>query len=127
MTLPFTDFLAGLVKKRLTGEANAGGAKSFAFRRTYNNFRSAGSEEERSADRVHGIKLRMRIDMNAWAGRETADLYAAGSGQTRNAGPNLDSGLAIEHDPSWGMIACVFLPTRPSVNTAVHEPDRQIW
>src|SRR6266446_4306104 len=28
----------------------------------------------------------------------------------------------IEHDPCWRMVARVFLPTRPSVNTAVHEP-----
>ena len=27
----------------------------------------------------------------------------------------------IEHDPCWGMVARVFLPTRTSVNTAVHE------
>ena len=73
------------------------------------------------------FRWRMRIDTNASAGRETAALYAAGSGQTKSAGWNLDSGLAIEHDPCWGMVARVFLPTRPSVNTAVHEPDRQIW
>src|ERR1700722_14683735 len=47
-------------------------------------------------------------------------------GQPKNAGWNLDSGLEIEPDPCWGMVARVFLPTRPSVNTAVHEPDRQI-
>jgi hypothetical protein len=34
--------------------------------------------------------------------------------------PNLDSGLGIEHDPCWGMVARVFLPTRPPVNTATH-------
>src|ERR1700733_8007490 len=39
---------------------------------------------------------------------------------------NLDSGLEIEHDPRWRMVARVFLPTRPSVNTAVHESVRQI-
>ena len=39
---------------------------------------------------------------------------------------HLDSGLKIKHDPCWGVVARVFLPTRPSVNTAVHEPDRQI-
>jgi hypothetical protein len=37
-----------------------------------------------------------------------------------------DCALKIEHDPCWGMVARVFLPTRPSVNTDVHEPDRQI-
>jgi uncharacterized protein (DUF1810 family) len=37
-----------------------------------------------------------------------------------------NSGLEIEHDPGWRVVARVFLPTRPSVNTAVHEPDRQI-
>jgi hypothetical protein len=39
---------------------------------------------------------------------------------------NLDSGLEIKHDPCWGMVARVFLPTRPSVDAAVHELDRQI-
>jgi hypothetical protein len=38
-----------------------------------------------------------------------------------NAGWNLDSGLEVERDPCWGMVARVFLPTCPSVNTAVHE------
>lgn len=33
----------------------------------------------------------------------------------------LESDLNIEHDPTWGMVARVFLTTRPSVNTAVHE------
>jgi hypothetical protein len=56
---------------------------------------------------------------------EKAAPYLAG-GQTKNAGWNLDSGLEIEHDPCWRVVARVFLPTRPSVNTAVHEPDRQI-
>jgi hypothetical protein len=49
-----------------------------------------------------------------------------GAVRPKNAGWNLGSGLEIEHDPCWGMVARVFLPTRPSVNTAVHEPDRQI-
>jgi hypothetical protein len=49
-----------------------------------------------------------------------------GAVRQKNAGRNLDSGLEIEHDPCWRMIARVFLPTRPSVNTAVHEPVRQI-
>jgi len=31
-------------------------------------------------------------------------------GQT-NAGWNRDSGLEIKHDPCWGMVARVFLPT----------------
>jgi hypothetical protein len=35
-------------------------------------------------------------------------------------------GLEIEHDPRRRMVASVFLPTRPSVNTAVHQPVRQI-
>jgi|SRR5579859_2718973 len=39
---------------------------------------------------------------------------------------DLDSGLKIEHDPCWRMVARVFLPTRPPVNTAVHQPVRQI-
>ena len=47
-------------------------------------------------------------------------------GPDQNAGWKLDSGLEIKHDPCWRVVACVFLPTRPSVNTAVHEPDRQI-
>ena len=37
------------------------------------------------------------------------------------AGWNLDSGLEIEGDPGWGVVARVFLPARPSVNPAVHE------
>ena len=60
------------------------------------------------------------------AGREKAVLYAAGSGQAKNAGWNLDSGLEIEHDPCWRVVACVLLPARPSVNAAVHEAVRQI-
>jgi hypothetical protein len=57
-----------------------------------------------------------------------AEGYALGysDGLVENAGWNLDSGLEIEHDPCWRVVARVFLPTRPSVNTAVHEPDRQI-
>src|SRR5277367_6532747 len=64
---------------------------------------------------------------------------AAGSGHTRNPGWNVDSGLKvkgleikaikaleIEHDPCWGVVARVFLSTRPSVNSAVHQPVRQI-
>ena len=38
----------------------------------------------------------------------------------------LESRLEIEHDPCWRVVARVFLPTCPSINTAVHEPDRQI-
>src|SRR5258708_37452692 len=34
--------------------------------------------------------------------------------------------LEIKHDPRRRMVARVFLPTRPSVNTAVHQSDRQI-
>ena len=45
-------------------------------------------------------------------------------GPRKNAGWNLDSGLEIEHDPCWGVVAGVFLPARPSVNTAVRESDR---
>ena len=41
--------------------------------------------------------------------------------QRKMAGWNLGSGLEIEHDPRWRVVARVFLPTRPSVNTAVHE------
>jgi len=37
-----------------------------------------------------------------------------------------DCVLEIDHDPCWSMVARVFLPTRPSVNTAVHEPVGQI-
>jgi len=58
--------------------------------------------------------------------REKAAPYAAGNGLTKTLGWNLDSGLEIKHDPCWCVVARVFLPTRPSVNTAVHEPDRQI-
>ena len=42
------------------------------------------------------------------------------------AGWNLDSGLEIKRDPCWRVVARVFLSTHPSVNTAVHKPDRQI-
>jgi hypothetical protein len=54
------------------------------------------------------------------------DLLNNLGGQAKNDGWNLDSDLEIEHDPCWGMVARVFLPTRPSVNTAVYEPVRQI-
>ncbi len=57
-------------------------------------------------------------------GREKAALYATGSGQTKECWLELDSGLEIKHDPCWGMVARVFLPARPSVNTAVRESDR---
>src|ERR1039457_3266661 len=50
-----------------------------------------------------------------------------GGSRSKNAGWNLNSGLEIKHDPCWGMVARVFLPTRPSVYTAVHEADGQIW
>jgi hypothetical protein len=59
-------------------------------------------------------------------GREKAALDTAGWVRPKNAGRILDSGLEIEHDPCWGVVARVFLSTRPSVNTAVHEVDRQI-
>src|ERR1700684_2398041 len=36
------------------------------------------------------------------------------------------STLEIEHDPCWSMVARVFLPASPAINTAVHEPVRQI-
>src|SRR5262249_8048277 len=36
-------------------------------------------------------------------------------------GEALESRLKIEHDPCWGMVARVSLPTRPSVNTTVHQ------
>ena len=52
---------------------------------------------------------------------EKAALYAAGSGQTQKRWLEPRLFLEIEHDPCWGMVARVFLPTRPSVNTAVHE------
>ena len=55
----------------------------------------------------------------ARGGREKATLYVLGAVK-KNAGWNLDSGLEIKHDPCWRVVACVFLPTRPSVNTAVH-------
>ena len=58
--------------------------------------------------------------------REKAPPYAAGIGQTENAGWNLDPGLEIEHDPCGGVVARVFLPTRPAIDTAVHQPVRQI-
>jgi hypothetical protein len=45
---------------------------------------------------------------------------------TKKCWLELDSGLEIKHDPCWRVVARVFLPTRPSVNTAVQEPDRQI-
>jgi len=49
-----------------------------------------------------------------------AALYVAallgGSGK-KNAGWNLDSCLEIEHDPCWGMIARIFLPTRAHRST----------
>jgi hypothetical protein len=71
------------------------------------------------------FRWRMRIDTNASAGRGKRQLFKLlGAVRQKNAGWTLDSGLAIEHDPCWGMVARVFLPTRPSVNTAVHEPDR---
>jgi len=54
------------------------------------------------------------------------DRLLCWEGQTNNADWNLGSGLEIEHDPCWRVVARVFLPTRPSVNTAIHEPDRQI-
>ena len=41
--------------------------------------------------------------------------------QAKNDGWNLDSNLEIEHDPCWGMVAGVFLATRPSIDTAVYE------
>jgi hypothetical protein len=48
----------------------------------------------------------------------------AGMANWRTA--KLESRLEIEHDPCWRVVARVFLPTGPSVNTAVHESDRQI-
>jgi hypothetical protein len=88
-------------------------------------FVTLGSGEERSADGCTASNRECELTrMHRRAGK--AALYAAGSGQTKNAVWNLDSGLEIEQDPCWGMVARVFLPTRPSVNTAVHEPDRQI-
>jgi hypothetical protein len=54
------------------------------------------------------------------------DRLLCWEGQTKNADWKLDSGLEIECYPCGRMVAGVFLPTRPSVNTAVHEPVRQI-
>ena len=65
----------------------------------------------------------MRIDTNAKAGGKRQLFTLPGADRPKqNAGWELDSGLEIEHDPCWRMVARVFLPTRPSVNTAVHEP-----
>src|SRR4029077_11542634 len=36
------------------------------------------------------------------------------------------SGLKIEHYPCWRMVAGVYLPTRPSVYTSVHESVRHV-
>jgi hypothetical protein len=55
-------------------------------------------------------------------GQGKAALYVAGTDGPKNAGWNLDSGLEIKQDPCWRVVARVFLPTRPSVYTAVHQP-----
>jgi hypothetical protein len=45
-------------------------------------------------------------------------------GQT-NAGWNRDSGLEIKHDPCWGMVARVFLPTlNPALDRRSAETER---
>jgi len=67
-------------------------------------------------------KIPLNCELTRMHGRaEKADLYVAGRVRQENAGWNLDSGLEVERDPCWGMVARVFLPTCPSVNTAVHQ------
>jgi hypothetical protein len=47
------------------------------------------------------------------------DIMTQGNGTKHSA-------LEIKHNPRWRMVAGVFLPPRPSVNPAVHQPVRQI-
>ena len=47
------------------------------------------------------------------------DIMTQGNGTKHSA-------LEIKHNPCWRMVARIFLPARPSVNTAVHQPVRQI-
>lgn len=70
---PFADFLAGLVKRRLAGEPLSAVPKVSPV--DERQFSIGGSDEERSADGVHCVKL--RIDNNALRGRESAALGAA--------------------------------------------------
>ena len=58
--------------------------------------------------------------------RPPPELAPGKLGTLSPLGPNLDSGLEIKHDPCWGMVARVFLLTRPPVNTAAYEAVRQI-
>jgi hypothetical protein len=50
---PFANLLAGLVRKRLAGEPLPAVSKASLLEERQNNSRSAGTGEERSADRVH--------------------------------------------------------------------------
>ena len=63
---PFADFLAGLVRKRMAGDPLPAVPKASPAKK----IRSAGSDEERSADRVQSVKL--RIDKNVLRGQKNA-------------------------------------------------------
>jgi Fic family protein len=78
---PFADFLAGLVKRRLAGEPLPAVPTASPVDERENNSRSTGSGEERSADGVHCLEL--RIDKNALRGRENISWrHSAISSQT---------------------------------------------
>ncbi len=59
-------------------------------------------------------------------GRGRQIFTLLGAVRLKYAGRTLGSALEIKRDPCWGMVARVFLSTRPSVNAAVHQSVRQI-
>jgi hypothetical protein len=54
---------------------------------------------------------------------ELFELFLLGCHQRLAAHAHLE----IERDPCRGMVACVFLSTHPSINTAGNETVREIW
>jgi hypothetical protein len=72
-------------------------------------FVTLSSGEERSADGGTASNCECELTrMHRRAGKGIS--LRCWEGQT-NAGWNRDSGLEIKHDPCWGMVARVFLPT----------------
>jgi hypothetical protein len=119
------EFCVGLMRRTLTAQINAYGTVE-VMRETGNTVGAILGKSSMCFAHLRFITASALGESAMVFAREKAALYADGSGQTKNAGWNLDSHLEIKHDPCWGMVARVFLPTRPSVNTAIHEPDRQI-
>jgi hypothetical protein len=76
-----------------------------------------------------GSEARQNVPSAPTASPETADRslpFVLVRHSSVPSDSDLAAKLEIKHDPCWRVVARVFLPTRPAVNTPVHEPDRQI-